>query len=69
MSDYMCVCELEVCVSVCDWHEGVVLVMGLLAILSKVVQLPPQLYSAEHCCTFSNLFIIFSLFTYLCFMS
>ena len=50
----------------CDGHGGVVAVMGLQAILPKMLQLSPRLYSVELLCSFSSLFIIFALFTCLC---
>lgn len=68
MRVYACVC-VEVCTSECDGLGGVVAVMGLQAILSKTLQLSPRLYSAEQLCSFSSLFIIFSVFTCLCLIS
>lgn len=62
------VCVLEVCTSACDGHGGVEVGVGggLQAIFPKTLQLSPRLNSAERQRSFSSLFIISSVFTYLC---
>lgn len=63
------VCVLEVCTSACDGHGGGGgggWGGGLQAIFPKTLQLSPRLNSAERQRSFSSLFIISSVFTYLC---